>query len=148
MKSEDSVILTEQAMYDFRNDMRKASELNDLDDEDYTEDEDIDSESDEQQQNEILTPLTSHSIIINSITSTVRNVTTMVTTTTTIATIATVATTVVHMNNSQTDMIDITVSNDQFRIISSSTRLLPMFTYFVFTLSSLYRYIYMHSFLF
>jgi hypothetical protein len=33
--------LTEQAIYDWKNSMRKASEINDFDDDDYSEDEDI-----------------------------------------------------------------------------------------------------------
>ncbi|CAF2512073.1 unnamed protein product [Rotaria sp. Silwood2] len=150
LRSQDNLPLTEQAIYDFRNDMRKASELNDFDDEDYVEDEDIDIESDNQQHFQSSSSSSSskfHSSIINSITSITTVMTTATTTTTTTTTITT-PTTLSEISTQETKIIKSKTSNDQYTIISSSTRLVPMFICLLFSFSLLYRYIHMNNFLF
>jgi hypothetical protein len=139
-RSPDNLPLTEQVIYDLRNDMRKASEMNDFNDEDYSEDEDIESENDNQLHVQLSPPpATFRSIILNSITST--------TTTTTVMTMTTIFS---EINNQQAEIVDSKTLNDKSKMISSfsSSRLKPMFICLLFSFSSLCRYIYVNNFLF
>jgi hypothetical protein len=135
--------LTEQVIYDLRNDLRKASVNNDFDDDDgdYSEDEDIESENDNQQHIQLFSPpsLTARSTIINSIisTSTLRPTNTAINTTI--------------FNPQQTEIIESKISNNKSRTKSSSSssfRLLPIFYCFLFSFSLLYRSIHVNNFLF
>jgi len=119
--------------------MRKANEINDFVDEDYSEDEDIESENDNQQHIQLFSPpsLTARSTIINSIisTSTLRPTSTAINTTI--------------FNPQQTEIIESKISNNKSRTISSSSfRLLPIFYCFLFSFSLLYRSIHVNNFLF
>lgn len=114
--------------------MRKANEINDFDDEDYSEDEDIDIENDNQQHVQILPTATSRSIIINAITPTLT-----VTKTTKFS----------EINNQQIHATGSKTSNEKYTTLSSSTsRLVPMFISLLLSFSSLYRYSYVNNFLF
>lgn len=116
--------------------MRKASEINDFDDEDYSEDEDIDFENENQQHVQISPPppppplpSTFRSVIINSITSNTSITANDMTRTT---------------EFSETNK----TSNDKSKMLSLSTRLKPTFICLLFSFSFLYRYIHVNNFLF
>jgi len=114
--------------------MRKANEINDFVDEDYSEDEDIEIENDNQQHVQVIPPPTSRSIIINSITPTVVTVTT---------------TTLSAINNQRIEAIGSKTSNDEYTSISSSScHLVPMFISLLLSFTSLYRCSYVNHFLF
>jgi light-regulated signal transduction histidine kinase (bacteriophytochrome) len=135
-RSSENLPLTEQVIYDLRNDMRKASENNDFDDEDYSEDEDIESDNDNHQHIQLFTlSSTARSTLINSITSTK----TLMPTSTTINT--------TEINSQQTEMIESKSSKNKSLTSSSSIRFLPMFDCFLFSFSLLYRSIHMNNFL-
>jgi hypothetical protein len=118
--------------------MRKASEINDFDDDDYSDEEDFEMENDNQQYVQLFSPLTSPSTIINSIPSTITIMTTKRTTTTTI------------FSEKQTETIESKTSNNKYMTISSSSssRLAPIFPCLLFSFSSLYRHIHVNNFLF
>ncbi len=141
-RSSENLPLTEQVIYDLRNDMRKANENNDFDDEDYSEDEDTELDNDNHQHIQLVTPSpTARLTLINPITST---------TTALIRTNTTINTT--EINAKQTDVIGSKSSKNKSRTAlsssSSSFRLLPMFDYFLFSFSLLYRSIHVNNFLF
>ncbi|CAM4798796.1 unnamed protein product [Rotaria magnacalcarata] len=174
LRSHDNLPLTEQAIYDLRNDMRKENEFIEFDDEDYIEDDDMDMENDNQQDFQSLSSLTSPSIILNAIisTTTATSVTTTATTTTTATSVTTTTTTTTTTTNAilttktvpkkitkittrstansqQTEIIETKVVNTQYTIISSSSsRVVPMFICSLFLFSLLYRNIHMNSVLF
>lgn len=153
LRSYENIPLTEQAMYDLRNDLRKKNQYRDIDDDDYMEDDDIESENYNQQQYEMSPTEVSHSIILNSITSS-----TSATTTTTTHTSITITSTNTLSINIVTNKTVITVpaipmitpsstidyqqkenaenkaSNTDYTIISSSSssppRLVSMFILF------------------
>jgi len=134
-RSQDNLPLTEQVVYDLRNEMRKASEINDFDDEDYSEDEDFEVENDNQQHVQLFSPSSTRSTIINSITSRI--------------TIITTKTVSPEINNTQSEIIESKTSKDKIlSISSSSSRLIPMFICLLFLFSSLYRHIHVNNFLF
>jgi hypothetical protein len=108
--------------------MRKANELNDFIDEDYSEDEDIEIENDNQQHVQVIPPPTSRSIIINSITPTV----------------VTVTTTLSAINNQRIEAMESKTS----KISSSASHLVPMFISLLLSFTSLYRCSYVNHFLF
>jgi hypothetical protein len=125
-------------MYDLRNNMRKASERNDFDGESYSEEEDDEIDNENQQHIHVISTPTARSAIINSIIST--------------ATRKTMTTTIFsEINNQHTKIIESKTSNDKSMTISSSSsssRFVPMFLCFLFSFSSLYRYIHVNYFLF
>jgi len=134
--SQDNLQLTEQAEYDLRNEMRKASEINDFDDYDDSEDEDFEIENDNQQHVQLFSlPPTTRSTIINSITSRITIITTKTTTVSP------------EINSTQLEIIESKTSKDKY-LTSSSSRLIPMFICLLFLFSSLYRHIHVNNFLF
>jgi hypothetical protein len=136
-RSQDNLPLTEQVVYDLRNEMRKASEINDFDDEDYSEDEDFEVENDNQQHIQLFSPSPTRSTIINSITSRITIITT------------TIKTVSPEINNTQSEIIESKTLKDKYLTISSSSsRLIPMFICLLFLFSSLYRHIHVNNFLF
>jgi len=131
--SQDNLQLTEQYEYDLRNELRKANEINDFDDDDYSEDEDFEIENDNQQHVQLFSPSpTTRSTIINSITSRITIITTTVSP---------------EINSTQLEIIESKTSKDKY-LTSSSSRLIPMFICFLFLFSSLYRHIHVNNFLF
>ncbi|CAF0913815.1 unnamed protein product [Rotaria sp. Silwood1] len=150
LRSQDNLPLTEQAIYDLRNDMRKANELNDFDDEDYLEDEDMDMESDNQQHFQSSSSSSSSSSFRSSIINSITSITTIMTTATTITTTTTITTptTLSEINTQETKSIESKTSNDQYTIISSSSHSVPMCICILFPFSLLYRYMHMNNFLF
>jgi hypothetical protein len=131
--SQENIPLTEQAVYDIRNEMRKASEINDFDDEYDSEDEDFEIENDNQQSIQIFSSSTIRSHIINSIIPVLSiKTTTRIITTTTISS---------EINNQETETIESKISNDKYLTVpsSSSSRFVPMFICLLFSFSSLYR---------
>jgi len=122
--------------------MRKASELNDFDDDDYSDEEDFEMENDNQQYVQLFSPLTSPSTIINSIPSTITIMKTKTTTT--------ITTTTTRFSEKQTETIESKTSNNKYMTISSSSssRLAPIFPCLLFSFSSLYRHIHVNNFLF
>lgn len=141
LRSQENLPLTEQVVYDMRNEMRKASENNDFDDEDYSEEDEMEFENYETQPPSIqLVSLpTIRSTIIHSITSTLAT--------------STIKTTTVspEMNNQPTEIIESKTSNDQYRSIpssSSSFRYTLLFICLLISFSSLYRNIHVNNFLF
>jgi hypothetical protein len=101
-------------MYDLRNDIRKANEINDFDDEYSNEDEDV--ESDNQPHVPLVQLQTSRSILINSITTKTSVITTRTTTPSKI-------------DNRLTEKMENKTSTTVYTKISSSSssRLRPLF---------------------
>jgi len=126
-RSQENLPLTDQAIYDLRNEMRKASEMNDFDD-DYNEDDDIEFENDNQEHFQFFSPPPpTDSTRLNSIASTVTSMTTA-------------KTKVSGINNQQTEIIDSKIDKSMTKS-SSSSRFVPMFICLLFSFSSLYRHI-------
>ncbi|CAF0974934.1 unnamed protein product [Adineta steineri] len=148
----ESLPLTEQIIYDLRNDMRKANEINDFDDEDYSEDEDIAIEEDNLQYIQIASTLKSPTVIITTMTTIVSTPAT--TTTTTIPSTTTIPTTLITtffaINSRRIEVAESKSSDnkDTTKSPSSSSRHVPLLLSLLFSLSTLYRCNYVNTFLF
>lgn len=113
--------------------MRKASEVNDFDDGDYSEDDDIDFEEENHQSLSFLpssllptTSTTSRTTIVNSLITKTRT-----TTATTLVKITT---------NHRVAVMESKSSDNKLTTPSSATSQHPLFIYFLFSFSFLYRF--------
>lgn len=138
IRSQENLPLTEQVVYDLRNEMRKASEINEFDDEDYSEDEDIEFINNENPPPiELVSLPISRSTILHSIISTPTTTTATTTTRKTTITIPTTTTISSEKNIQHTEVIETKASNTQYQSIpsSSSFRIVPMFICLLFSFS-------------
>ncbi|UJR30472.1 hypothetical protein I4U23_018005 [Adineta vaga] len=132
LRPHDNLPLTEQVIYDLRNNMRKASEINDFDDGDYSEDEDFEIEEDNHQSLPSIPPL--------SLSTTIR--TTLFHSLITKTKTTTKVTTLAEITNRRIEVIESKSSNNNQKLTtpSSASSLHPIFLSFLFPLSSLYRF--------
>ena len=128
-RSHDNLPLTEQAIYDLRNSMRRGNELIDFDDDDndYSEDEDLDIDDDNSLSDAF--PSSSSSTTSNALTSST-------TTTSTITSKRRTKTTSTVMNQ----VIESKTANENDAAVpSSSSRLLPELICLLVSFSSVHR---------
>ncbi|CAF1651468.1 unnamed protein product [Adineta ricciae] len=133
LRPQDDLPLTEQVIYDLRNNMRKASEANDFDDGDYSEDDDVDFEEENHQPLSLL-PSSSLPTISTTLRTTMFNSLITKTRTTTATTLVKITT------NHRVAVMESKSSDNKLTTPSSATSHCPLFIYFLFSFSFLYRF--------